>query len=56
MRAVATYFEQVPKTVIEKILAQQEPPAENDIGSDKAVVKRTANNAPSRTKLRNSRP
>jgi hypothetical protein len=39
MRAVGTYFEQVPKTVIDKILAQQEPLAEDPRGSAEAVKK-----------------
>jgi hypothetical protein len=39
MRATGTYFEQVPKTVIEKILAQQDPPAGVELGSDPSVKK-----------------
>ncbi len=34
MKAFGTYFEQVPKAVIEKILAQQGPPDEVEVGSD----------------------
>jgi hypothetical protein len=49
MRAAGTYFEQVPKTVIEKILRQQDPPAENDRGVEQPVEKRGA----SKTKTRN---
>jgi hypothetical protein len=30
MRPAGTHFEQVPKAVVEKILAQQAPPAENE--------------------------
>jgi hypothetical protein len=56
MRAAGTYFEQVPKTVIEKILAQQASPAENKIGSDVAVAKPAASNVASRSKSRNSKP
>jgi hypothetical protein len=49
MRAAGTYFEQVPKTVIEKILAQQDPPAEKDRGVEEPVEKWGA----SKTKTRN---
>jgi hypothetical protein len=56
MRAAGTYFEQVPKRVIEKILAQQVPPAENGRGSDVAVEKQPASNVPNRTKSRNPKP
>jgi hypothetical protein len=56
MRAVGTYFEQVPKAVIEKILAQQAPPAEIKIGSDAAVERPAASNVPIRTKSRNPKP
>jgi hypothetical protein len=56
MRAVGTYFEQVPKTVIEKILAQQEPPVENEMGSDATVAKRAASGAPIQAKSRNPKP
>jgi hypothetical protein len=56
MRAVGTYFEQVPKAVIEKILAQQVPPAENEMGSDKVVTKRAARNAQNPAKSRNPKP
>jgi hypothetical protein len=56
MRAVGTYFEQVPKAVIEKILAQQEPPAEIKMGSDAVVKKSAASSAPNRTKSRNLKP
>jgi hypothetical protein len=56
MRAAGTYFEQVPKTVIEKILAQQDPPAESKIGSDIPTVKPGTNTVPSRSKSRNPKP
>jgi hypothetical protein len=56
MRAAGTYFEQVPKTVIDKILAQQAPQAENELSSDKAVTKRVANNALIQTTSRNPKP
>jgi len=56
MRAAGTYFEQVPKTVIEKILAQQAPRAENEMGSDAVVAKRAASGVPIQTKTRNSKP
>jgi hypothetical protein len=56
MRAAGTYFEQVPKTVIEKILAQRESPAENEVGSAAAVAKRAASGAPIQTKTRNPKP
>jgi hypothetical protein len=56
MRALGTYFEQVPKAVIEKMLAQQAPPAENEMSRDEAVTKRAASNALNETKSRNSKP
>jgi len=37
MRALGTYFEQVPRTVIEKILAQQNPPPKNEVDSDEVI-------------------
>ena len=49
MKAVGTYFEQVPKAVIEKILAQQDPPAENKVGSDETVKKWTASKSTTRS-------
>jgi hypothetical protein len=42
MRAIGTYFEQVPKAVIEKILAQQVPPPEDERAGDEAGNKRAA--------------
>jgi hypothetical protein len=42
MRAIGTYFEQVPKTVVEKILAQQVPPLEKEPINDAPVSKRSA--------------
>jgi hypothetical protein len=39
MRAIGTYFEQVPKAVIEKILAQQIPPPEDARAGEAAVNK-----------------
>jgi hypothetical protein len=42
MRAIGTYFEQVPKAVIEKILAQQVPPPEDEQAGDQAVNKPAA--------------
>src|SRR5277367_6501133 len=56
MRAAGTYFEQVPKTVIEKILALREPSAENEMGSDAVVAKRAASDVPIQAKTRNSKP
>lgn len=53
MRAAGTYFEQVPKTVIEKIIAQQDPSAEIKMGSDAVAKKPAASSAPNRTKSRN---
>ncbi len=53
MKAIGTYFEQVPKTVIEKILAQQDPPDEVELGSDEPVKKWDANKAASKTTIRN---
>jgi hypothetical protein len=49
MRAMGTYFEQVPKTVIEKIIAQQVPPPENEVAGDAAVNKRAASKPASKT-------
>jgi hypothetical protein len=42
MRAIGTYFEQVPKAVIEKILAQQVAPSEDELAGDEAGNKRDA--------------
>jgi hypothetical protein len=42
MRAIGTYFEQVPKAVIEKILAQQVPPSEDEPAAAEAGNKRAA--------------
>jgi hypothetical protein len=56
MRSAGTYFEQVSKTVIEKILAQQEPPSENKMTSDAAAAKPAASDVPNRTKSRNAKP
>jgi hypothetical protein len=57
MKAIGTYFEQVPKTVIEKILAQQGPPDEVELGSDESVKRwgasKTASKAASKTTIRN---
>ena len=57
MKAIGTYFEQVPKTVIEKILAQQDPPDEVELGSDESVKRcgasKTAIKAASKTTIRN---
>jgi hypothetical protein len=39
MKAIGTYFEQVPKAVVEKILAQQVPPSEDELASADAVNK-----------------
>lgn len=52
MRKIGTYFEQVPKTVIEKVLSEQGPPAENELPSDEASTKR----APSNVKTRIPKP
>jgi hypothetical protein len=49
MRAIGTYFEQVPKTVIEKILAQQVLPPEDEPVGGRAVNKRTASKPASKT-------
>jgi hypothetical protein len=45
MREEGTHFEQVPKAVIEKILAQQNTRAENEAGENDAVAKSAANKA-----------
>jgi len=39
MKAIGTYFEQVPRTVIEQILAQQDPPDGVELASDESVKK-----------------
>lgn len=56
MRGIATYFEQVPKAVIEKILAQQFPPPEDDPAGDAVVnrraISKTASKTPSGIKSR----
>jgi hypothetical protein len=52
MRGVGTYFEQVPKTVVEKILARQNSPAEGESRRDETVKKWTA----SKAKARNPEP
>jgi hypothetical protein len=49
MRAIGTYFEQVPKTVVEKILAQQVPSPESKLVGDEAVEKRAAGKPANRT-------
>jgi hypothetical protein len=56
MRADGTYFEQVPKTVIEKILAEQDPPAESKVGSDVPAEKPAVSDVPNRSKSRNPKP
>jgi hypothetical protein len=57
MKTIGTYFEQVPKTVIEKILAQPNPPDDVELGSDESVNKwdasKTAIKAASKTTIRN---
>jgi len=57
MKAIGTYFEQFPKTFIEKILAQQGPPDEVELGSDESVKRwgasKTASKAASKTTIRN---
>jgi hypothetical protein len=56
MKAIGTYFEQVPKTVIEKILAQQIPPPESELAGDAAVnqrgISKPASKSPNGTKSR----
>jgi hypothetical protein len=52
MRSVETYFEQVPKVVVEKILARQDPQTAIDLISVAVVNKRPASSAPNRTKSR----
>jgi hypothetical protein len=49
MRAMGTYFEQVPKTVIEKIIAQQIPPPEDELIGDEASKKRAASKPAGKT-------
>jgi hypothetical protein len=56
MRAAGTYFEQVPRTVIEKILAQQTLLTENKMATDAAIEKRPVSKALSQTKSRNPKP
>jgi hypothetical protein len=56
MRAAATHFEQVPKAVIEKILEQQDPPAENEPLSVEAGKKWAGGETQNKMKTRNSKP
>lgn len=56
MKAAGTYFEQVPRTVIEKILAQQTLLTENKMATDAAIEKRPVSKALSQTKSRNPKP
>jgi hypothetical protein len=57
MRAMGTYFQQVPKTVVEKIIAQQILPPEDELAGDEAIDKRAASKpagkTPSATESRN---
>jgi hypothetical protein len=48
MGGTGTYFKQVPKAVIEKIVARQIPPAECDLVAEEAVKKRAARKAKTR--------
>jgi hypothetical protein len=48
MKATGTYFEQVPKTVIEKILAQQHSPDGLELGGDESVSEWDASKAVSK--------
>ncbi len=43
MEKAGTHFEQVPKDVIEKILAQQNMQTENKLAENDVVAKSTAN-------------
>jgi hypothetical protein len=49
MRTVGTYFEQVPKAVVEKILARQVQALESELVGATAVNKRAAGKAASKT-------
>jgi len=53
MKAIGTYFEQVPRAVIEKILAQQGAPDEVQLVSDESVKKWDASKAASKVAARN---
>ena len=55
MKAIGTYFEQVPRAVIEKILAQQAPPDEVELGSEESVKKWDASKAASEATARSSK-
>jgi len=55
MRASGTYFEQVPKAVMEKILAQQVPPSEDERADDEAVNKRAASKPATNHTTRNAK-
>ena len=55
MRAIGTYFEQVPKAVIEKILAQQVPPPEDERAGDEAVNKRAPSKPGNNRTTRNAK-
>jgi hypothetical protein len=52
MRRTETYFEQVPKVVVEKMLAQQDPPPVVDLISVEVVKKRPASDAADQKKIR----
>jgi|HubBroStandDraft_5_1064220.scaffolds.fasta_scaffold284252_3 hypothetical protein len=55
MRASGTHFEQVPRAVIEKILAQQVPPSEVELVDDEAVNKRAVRKPATNPATRNAK-
>jgi hypothetical protein len=55
MRAIGTYFEQVPKAVIEKILAQQAPPPGDELAGEEAVNKPAASKPANNHTTRNAK-
>jgi hypothetical protein len=56
MRPAGTHFEQVPKAVVEKILAQQGLAAENEPPSVEAGKNLAGGKTQTTTKIRNPRP
>jgi hypothetical protein len=49
MRTIGTYFEQVPKAVVEKILAQQVPLLDSELVGAAAAAERSGSKPGSKT-------
>jgi len=56
MRAATIHFEQVPKAVVEKLLAQQDSPAKNEPPGVEAAKKSVGGETQAKTKPRNPKP